>query len=126
MPAPSYNFPRAARLLTPAQFDHVRLRRAVKHAGPLRIAAAPNNLNRSRIGLAVSKRVGNAPTRNAIKRRLREAFRLAQHALPPGYDYTVSIRPHPTVKMQQYKRWLSQAASQLDQHWKKQARRSNV
>ena len=124
MPLQRYIFPRTHRLLTAAQFESIKSARAVKHAGPLRIGAAPNNLPHPRIGLAVSKRVGNAPTRNAVKRRLREAFRLAQHDLPPGYDFFISVRPHPTAKMQAYQQWLRQAASQLDQHWRKQARRT--
>ncbi|MGI9480894.1 MAG: ribonuclease P protein component [Hyphomicrobiales bacterium] len=43
-----------------------------------------------RVGFTVTKKVGNAVVRNRIKRRLREAVRLAlpEHA-SPGYDYVV-------------------------------------
>lgn len=43
-----------------------------------------------RVGFTVTKKVGNAVMRNRIKRRLREAARLAlpEHA-SPGYDYVV-------------------------------------
>lgn len=35
----------------------------------------PNDLNKLRVGVAVSKKIGNAVTRNKIKRQLRAAIR---------------------------------------------------
>jgi len=46
----------------------------------------PNQLKWSRFGFAVSKRIGNAVRRNKIKRQLREAARLRQMAIQPGWD----------------------------------------
>lgn len=36
----------------------------------------------ARLGLSISKRVGNAPTRNRWKRLIREVFRRNKHSLP--------------------------------------------
>lgn len=44
--------------------------------------------------------------RNAIRRRVREAWRLAQHEFPPGIDVLVVVRPHPPVTMLEYQKIL--------------------
>ena len=43
----------------------------------------------SRLGLSVSRKVGNAVHRNRIKRRLREVFRLNQSSLKTGCDLVI-------------------------------------
>ena len=43
-----------------------------------------------RVGFTVTKKVGNAPTRNRIKRRLKAAWQMAYpRAAKPGYDYVL-------------------------------------
>jgi ribonuclease P protein component len=46
-----------------------------------------------RIGFSVSKRVGNAVTRNLVKRRLREAMRHRLVALAGGWDLVLTALP---------------------------------
>ncbi len=48
------------------------------------VRVLPNGLDHSRFGFMVSKRLGNAVTRNKVKRRLREVVR--QASLSPGWD----------------------------------------
>jgi len=50
-----------------------------------------NGLAESRIGFAVGKRVGNAVTRNLIRRRLRAIIRTTPFV--PGYDLVVTAWP---------------------------------
>jgi len=47
-----------------------------------------------RLGLVVSRRSGNAPRRNRIKRRIREIFRQHPEAFAPGSDLVVLARGH--------------------------------
>jgi len=108
-----YTFPRELRLTTPEQFRAVRERGTAKYAGPLRVAGLANGLDRNRLGLAVSRRFGNAVRRNRMKRRLREAFRLAQHDLPTGFDLVINVKRHDIGPLEDYQRWLAEAVERL-------------
>ena len=52
--------------------------------------ARPNGLDQTRVGFAVSKRIGNAVTRNRVRRRLREGVRSLP--LRPGWDVVISAK----------------------------------
>lgn len=56
------------------------------------LAARPNELERTRVGLIAGRAVGNAVTRNRAKRKLREAVRAMQPSVPPGWDVVLIAR----------------------------------
>lgn len=57
------------------------------------VHAFPNELGTPRLGLSVSRKVGNAVTRNAVRRRLREVFHATLSEIPGNWDLVVSARP---------------------------------
>jgi ribonuclease P protein component len=88
---PSHRFVKAQHVRTQAEFDHVYASEAFAADDVLVLKAAVNGGQLTRLGLSVSKKVGNAVVRNRWKRLIREAFRLTQHELPAGLDLV--IRP---------------------------------
>lgn len=46
-----------------------------------------------RLGISVSRKVGNAVERNTVKRALREAFWALDEALPRDHDFVIVARP---------------------------------
>jgi ribonuclease P protein component len=60
-----------------------------------------------RIGLSVSKKLGNAVTRNQIKRYIRQAFLELKDEVAPGSDYVIIARkPAAEMGMQEIKKSL--------------------
>jgi ribonuclease P protein component len=81
------------RLTDSPDFERV-YRQGTAYRGKLfSVHAFPNELGTPRLGLSVSRRVGNAVTRNAVRRRLREVFHSARPEIPGDLDLVVSARP---------------------------------
>ncbi len=75
-------FPRTARLRTPDDFERVRREGCSCRRDGVVVACRPGRVRR--LGLVVSKRAGNAPQRNRIKRVVREYFRKDPERFPHG------------------------------------------
>lgn len=73
-------------------FDRAFKGGRVSADGTLVMHAVANGLKHSRLGISISRRVGNAVVRNLWKRRIREAFRLQQDRIPLGLDLVVRPR----------------------------------
>lgn len=52
-----------------------------------------NNLDHTRLGVSVSKKVGKSVVRNKIKRRIREIVRTNYDNIKKGYDIVFSVKP---------------------------------
>ncbi|MCE9525321.1 MAG: ribonuclease P protein component [Planctomycetales bacterium] len=82
-------FPKDHHLRKDAHFQRVYAARVYAADDVLVVNGCENGLAHPRLGLSVSRKVGNAVVRNAWKRRIREAFRLACEVLPAGVDFVV-------------------------------------
>ena len=82
--------PGAERLTKTGQYAHVYQKGNSWASTLLVLKAAPNELEFSRWGLSVSRRVGGAVVRNRVKRLLREILR--QTPVKTGWDIIILAR----------------------------------
>lgn len=85
-------FPKSVRLLSQSDFDSVYQSDVFAADDFLVIRAGRNDLGVTRLGLSVSRKVGNAVVRNRWKRLIRQAFRVQRADLPLGLDLVVRPR----------------------------------
>ncbi|MBN1851315.1 MAG: ribonuclease P protein component [Pirellulales bacterium] len=94
--ASNRSFPKRLRLRQKNEFDHVFTTGYSVRDQWVRLFGCLNHQDKCRLGLAVSRRVGNAIARNRWKRYLREAFRLSFADVPLGLDLiVVPLRSQP-------------------------------
>jgi ribonuclease P protein component len=110
---PSYRFTREQRLRSAADFERVYASPHWQADDVLVLRGVPNDLPLTRLGLSVSRKVGNAVVRNRWKRLIRESFRLAQHDLPPGWDFVVRPKAGAVADYQKIRQSLPMLAQRM-------------
>lgn len=97
-PTAGFHFPKASRLLKRRQFLAMSRRQPrpdlVVNAGSFLVLGRRNDLERTRLGVTVTKKTApRAVVRNRIKRQVREFFRLNVQSWPQGLDLLFIARP---------------------------------
>ena len=90
----NFQFTKAERLTRKKEFERVFNEGKVLKNDKVVFYVTPNDFLYSRLGLVVSKKVGNSPRRNRAKRLMREAYRLNKHLLKTHVDI-IAIPRHP-------------------------------
>jgi len=88
----SKGFPKSARVVRRSEYRAIQrssLRVVTDH---YIIYGRKRRRKSQRIGITVSKKVGNAVVRNRVKRLVRECFRLNKEHLPPELDLVLVAR----------------------------------
>jgi len=96
-----------------SDFDRVYGARLFAADEVLVVNGAPNGLAHARLGLSVSKRVGNAVVRNRWKRLIREAFRLSREEIPAGVDLVVRPQKGAVAELEAVRRSLIALAARV-------------
>lgn len=86
------SLPSRQRIRRPAEFRRVFARGKRSSSELTNVVAMSNDLTYVRVGLSVSKRVGNAVKRNLVKRRIRNTF--VNLNVAGGWDFVVTAKPH--------------------------------
>jgi ribonuclease P protein component len=88
MPGPDQTLPRDERLRKRSGFMEVQGRGKKLHTDSFLVFVLPrkDGLAPPRLGITVSKKVGDAVLRNRVKRLVREAFRRNKALFPQGLD----------------------------------------
>ena len=93
-------FPKRLHLLKASEFERVFAARNSAANPWFALYGAANDVGHPRLGITVSRRVGNAVERNRWKRLIRESFRLTQHRLPALDLVCVARAPAPPALSQ--------------------------
>jgi ribonuclease P protein component len=88
----SQRFPKTARLRKRAEFVNVSRRGVKLQSANFVVVIWAKGQQENRLGITVSGKVGNAVTRNRIKRSIREYFRRHRAELPTESDILIIAR----------------------------------
>ena len=120
----SFGFRPAEHLRRPTDFRRVYERRRSVSDGWLIVYACENGLPHLRLGLSVSRKVGQATHRNRLRRLYREAFRLTRHEMPTGLDLVLIPRGPEEPPLEELKRALPHLVKLLARRLAREAGKS--
>lgn len=83
---------RRFRLRESSDFDRLRQQGQRQRHPWMTLSYSRNQSPNSRFGVIVSKQLGNAVTRNRVRRLIRESLRQLHPRLRPGYDVVIIAR----------------------------------
>ena len=89
-----FSFPPEKRLHVSREYAIVWREGRKYHTGHLIVVAASGSVKTSRLGITVSRKVGNAVCRNRIKRWVREYYRQLAADRLPAVDINVVAKRH--------------------------------
>ncbi len=85
-----YSFDKTEILAKRHQFEKVMSGGRRKRVGTYCIVfTIPNGLDRKRLGIIASKKIGNAVARNRAKRKIRDVFRRIKGNISPAMDIVI-------------------------------------
>jgi ribonuclease P protein component len=106
-------FRKAEHLRRPSDFRRVYERHRSAADTWLLVYACENSLPHLRLGLSVSRKIGQATQRNRLRRLYREAFRLTRGEMPVGLDLVLIPRTSQEPTLDQLKRSLPRLINQV-------------
>ena len=86
----NFSFQKSERLAKRTQFEQVMNQGQKYRTGTFcTVFFLPNGLDRKRLGIIASKKIGNAVARNVTKRKIREVFRHIKDRIEPAIDIVI-------------------------------------
>lgn len=81
------------RLTKRKMFGYIYKNGTPKSADNMVLIFTPAKAKQYKVGFSVSKKIGKAHTRNLIKRRLRESFKLIMPSVDTKHNYVIVAKP---------------------------------
>ena len=81
--------PKQNRLTKRKEFNYIYKNGKATHSNLITIVSVPSKIATPRIGFSVSNKVGSAPVRNKVKRRLREIVKARLTKLKPNQNLII-------------------------------------
>ncbi len=85
-----FSFKQEERILKKKEFIALKLQGKRYYTKNFVVIVRENRGDITRLGITVSKRIGNSVKRNRIKRLIKEFFRLNKQQIPKGYDLIIT------------------------------------